>query len=267
AVVGNLRSRSTVEGSLRTRWITLERQDPLIDLSVLAWPASARLLTELDGLADMSGDGLWRPRPVKSRLSRPDATNGAPVDLSVVTPCYNQGALLIDAIASVERHAPPNCELIIINDGSRDPRTLEILELLRRCGYFILDQDNAGPSAARNRAISLARGRYIVPVDDDNRIREGFVQEAIEVLASSPKVGVVYGDRQDFGLHHKTQRLPDFDLWELLKHNFIDTCSVLRKQVWVDCGGFDTDLRQLEDWEFWIRAAELGWRFHHLSRV
>src|SRR5437762_13939624 len=77
AVVGNLRSRSTEEGPLRTRWIHLERQDPLIDLSVLAWPDSARLLTELDGLADLSGDGLWRPRPVKSRLSRPDVSDGA----------------------------------------------------------------------------------------------------------------------------------------------------------------------------------------------
>ncbi len=267
AVVGNLRSRSTEEGPLRTRWITLERQDPLIDLSVLAWPDSAKLLTELDGLADMSGDGLWRPRPVKSRLSRPDATNGAPVDLSVVTPCYNQGALLIDAIASVERHAPPNCELIIINDGSRDPRTLEILELLKRCGYFVFDQHNGGPSAARNTGIGLARGRYVLPLDNDNRIRGGFIQQAMEILDSSPDVGVVYGDRIDFGVYHKEHQVPDFDLLELLTHNFIDVCAVLRKRVWEDCGGFDTDFPPVEDWELWIHAAKLGWGFQHIPQI
>jgi len=265
AVVGNLRSRST-EGPLMTRWISVERQDPLIDLSVLAWPDSAKLLSELEGLADMSGDNLWRTRPVKSRLSRPDATNGAPVDLSVVTPCYDQGALLIDAIASVERHAPPNCELIIINDGSRDPRTLEILERLKEAGYFVFDQKNAGLSAARNRGIALARGRYVLPLDDDNRIR-GFLQEAIAVLDSHPEVGIVYGDRQDFGWYHKTEDVPEFDLFSLLKRNFIDACAVLQKQVWLDCGGYDTDFRALEDWEFWIHAAELGWKFHHLPRV
>jgi len=266
AVVGNLRSRST-QGHLGSRWIQLERQDPLIDLSVLAWPDSAKLLSELDGLADISGDDLWQPRSVKSRLARPDATDGAPVDLSVITPCYNQGAFLIDAIASVERHAPPNCELIIINDGSRDPRTLEILERLQGAGYFVFDQENAGLSAARNRGIGLARGRYVLPLDDDNRIREGFLQDAITVLDSHPKVGIVYSDRQDFGWYHKAQLVPEFDLFSLLKLNFIDACAVLRRQVWLDCGGYDTDFRALEDWEFWIHAAKIGWQFHHLPLV
>jgi glycosyltransferase involved in cell wall biosynthesis len=233
----------------------------------LAWPDSARLLSELDGLADISGDGLWRPKPVKSRLSRPDAADGAPVDLSVITPCYDQGAFLIDAIASVERHAPPNCELIIVNDGSRDPTTLEILDRLKQCGYFVFDQENAGLSAARNRGIGLARGRYVLPLDDDNRIREGFLQKAITLLDSHPKVGIVYSDRQDFGWYHKTQLVPEFDLFSLLKLNFIDACAVLRKQVWLECGGYDTDFRALEDWEFWIHAAEIGWHFHHLPLV
>ena len=266
AVVGNLRSRST-QGPLRARWINVVRQDPLIDLTMLAWPDSAKLLTELDGLADISGDGFWQPRPIKSRLLRPDATDEAPVDISVITPCYDQGAFLIDAIASVERHAPPICELIIINDGSRDPRTLEILERLKGAGYFVFDQENAGLSTARNQGIALARGHYVLPLDGDNRIRERFLQEAIEVLDSSPEVGVVYGDRQDFGLHHKTQQVPDFDLFELLKDNFIDACAVLRKQVWIDCAGYDTSFRDLQDWELWIHAAELGWRFHHLPQV
>jgi glycosyltransferase involved in cell wall biosynthesis len=245
----------------------LQRQDPLIDLSVLAWPDSARLLSELDGLADLSGDGLWQSRPVKSRLLRPDAGEGVPVDLSVITPCYNQGAFLIDAIASVERHAPPNCELIIVNDGSREPRTLEILDALKQAGYFVFDQENAGLSAARNRGISLARGRYILPLDADNRIRDGLIEEAIAVLDADPEVGVVYGDRQDFGIHHLTRQVPEFDLFALLKDNFIDACAVLRKQVWVECDGYEADVCVVADWELWINAAKLGWRFHHLPRV
>ena len=37
--------------------------------------------------------------------------------------------------------------------------------------------------------------------------------------------------------------------------------------MWVDCGGFDTDFPPLEDWEFWIHAAKLGWGFQHIPQV
>lgn len=246
---------------------TIEGQDPLIDLMAAVWPDCTRLLSELDELADISGNGLWQARPHKTRLSRPDATDKQTIDLSVVTPCYEQGTLLIESVASVERHAPSNCELIIVNDGSQQPRTLEILEILKGLGYFIFDQENAGVSASRNKAISMARGRYILPLDDDNRLREGFLSEAIKVLNGSPEVGIVYGDRNDFGLRNEVARIPDFDLSTMLQANYIDTCAVLRKQVWIDCGGYDPQMAPTEDWDLWINAAENGWKFHRIPRV
>jgi glycosyltransferase involved in cell wall biosynthesis len=246
---------------------TIGGQDPLINLVAAAHPECAGLLTELDELADISSAGLWQARPVKSRLSRPDAADNETIDVSVVTPCYDQGTLLLEAIASAERHAPPRCELIIINDGSRQPLTVEILNLLKRCGYFVFDQENAGLSAARNKAISLARGRYILPLDDDNRIREGFLTESIRVLDGNPEIGIVYGDRYDFGLRTSIEPIADFDLDFLLDGNYIDACAVFRKQVWIDCQGFDSSMCPLDDWEFWVNAAERGWRFHHIARV
>lgn len=246
---------------------TIGGQDPLIDLVAATHPACARLLSELDEMADISGAGLWQARPVRSRLSRPDATDEQMIDVSVVTPCYDQGTLLLEAIASAERHAPPRCELIIVNDGSRQPSTLEILNLLKRWGYFVIDQENAGLTAARNKAISLARGRYILPLDDDNRIREGFLSESIRVLNDDPEIGIVYGDRYDFGLRTAIERIAEFDLDALLEGNYIDACAVFRKQVWIDCQGFDPFMCPLDDWEFWVHAAERGWRFHHIPRV
>ena len=245
---------------------TIGGEDPLIDLVGAVWPRCTDLLTELDGLADISGDGLWNLRPHKTRLSRPDANDGKQIDLSVITPCYQQGIFLIEAVASVERHAPDNTEFIIVNDGSTDPRTLEILEMLRGYGYFVLDQENAGLSESRNRGIAMSHGRYILPLDDDNRIRD-FLSEAVDVLDSMPDVGVVYGDRNDFGLKNRVMSLPDFDLNELLKANYIDACAVFRKQLWIECGGYDPNLSPLEDWGLWIQAAELGWKFHHIPRV
>lgn len=243
--------------------------DPLINLVRAVWPDCTRLLSELDEMADISGEGLWQANAVKSRLARPDSEikDGHPVVLSVVTPCYDQATLLIEAIASVERFAPSNCELIIVNDGSHQPKTLEILQTLKDRGYFIIDQPNLGLSAARNRGVSVARGRYILPLDDDNRIRANFLEDAIRVLDLSPDVGAVYGDRYDFGLRAGVQHISEFDLNEMLECNYIDACAVFRRQVWTDCGGYDSTMSPVEDWELWIHAAERGWRFHRLPYV
>jgi GT2 family glycosyltransferase len=239
--------------------------DPLIDLVAAFWPGCTQLLSELDDLADLSGKNRWRARPVRTRLARPDSElGGRSIDVSVVIPCYEQGTLLVEAIASVERSAPPNCELVIVNDGSRQARTLEILDGLKRFGYFVHDQENMGLAGARNAGIGMARGRYILPLDDDNRIRDHYLADAIRVLDTQPEVGVVYGDCFEFGIPRTQQTIPDFDLGRLLRRNYIDACAVLRKQVWIDCQGYDPWIFGLEDWELWIHAAERGWKFHHL---
>jgi hypothetical protein len=241
---------------------TLAPRDALVDLVSVMWPKSTQLLSELDAVADLGAAGLWRAESVRSRLARPD--DGQPVDVSVIVPCYDQGTFLVEAVASVERTAPPGCELIIVNDGSREPRTLEVLDTLKTLGYYVWDQDNQGLAGARNAGVALARGRYILPLDADNRLRERYIEDAMRVLDANPSVGIVYGDRNDFGLRTCPRRLPDFDLPSLLELNYIDACAVFRKQIWIDSGGYDASMFAVEDWELWIQAAEQNWGFHHL---
>jgi glycosyltransferase involved in cell wall biosynthesis len=236
-----------------------EEDDPLIPLAAAAHPECAALLAELDRAADLSSSGLWSAEPPRAR-----STDAVATRLSVIIPCYDQGEFLLEAVASVERSVPEVCELIVVNDGSREPRTLEVLALLREAGYRVVDQENAGLAAARNCGIELARGPYILPLDADNRLRPGFIPAALELLDASPEVGVVYGDRFDFGLRNGTVDVPPFDLDGLLPFNYIDACALLRKEVWSACGGYDPAMLIWEDWEFWIGAAERGWQFHHL---
>jgi glycosyltransferase involved in cell wall biosynthesis len=247
---------------------SIEGSDPLIDLVAATSPRCTKLLAQLDNLADLSGSGLWRERPLRSRLNSQSNTSApCQVDVSLIIPCFNHGQFLIEAIASLERVAPKNCELIVVNDGSKEPRTLEILKILRSAGYFVFDQVNQGLSAARNGGIDLARGRYILPLDADNRVRAGFIEDGITVLDSSSEVGIVYGYRQFFGMRTGLDQVPEFDLEEMLTFNYIDACAMFRKQVWADCGGYDQSISPLEDWELWINAAEKGWRFHRLPQV
>ena len=237
--------------------------DPLVALASAANPEAASLLKDLDEAADLSG-GELQDGP-GSRTTLAVGTNVSAPRLSVIIPCFNQGEYLTEAVASVERSVEEPCELIIVNDGSTEARTLEVLDVLRSAHYHIIDQRNSGLSAARNLGINSARGRYILPLDADNRLRPGFVSKALTVLEARPGVGVVYSDRNDFGLRNETVDVPQFEPDLLLPFNCIDACAVFRKEVWSACGGYDKEAAPWEDWDLWIGAVERGWLFQHLE--
>lgn len=248
---------------------TGDATDPIVRLTAAASPRSIRLLEELEAAADLPAPAEWTE--MRDRALRFVRTTGRragpPTSVSIVVPCFNDRDFLLEAVASVERHAPDDCELFLVNDGSTEPRTVEILGALRTLGYRVIDQQNAGLSAARNAGVQRGQGRYLLPLDADNRIREGFLEEAVACLDSHPDVGVVYGDRELFGWRQGPVAVPPFDLGTILRSNYIDACALLRREVWSDCGGYDTNLTGLEDWDLWLGAAERGWRFHRLDRV
>ncbi|MCP3957837.1 MAG: glycosyltransferase [bacterium] len=239
---------------------TLEGTDPLIGLVAATSPECVELLAELDDEADLSSAGRWRD---------PGCLAGVPDDpptVSVVLPCFDHGHFLVEAVASVERCAPGS-EMIIVDDGSSQPATLEILEVLRGAGYNVVTQENQGLAAARNTGIELARGAYVLPLDADNRLRAGFVSAAAGILDARPEVGVVYSDRRDFGARSGVVELGDFDPDRLLVMNYIDACAVFRKDLWATAGGYDPGMTPWEDWELWVAGCERGWRFHHLAET
>lgn len=247
------------------RFRRLAGDDPLISLVAATHPDCASLLGELDSAADLSGAALWHAAPLAGGSARP--ADGGEARLAVVIPCFDQGELLIEAVASVERCLQESYELIVVNDGSREPRTLEVLDALRRGGYRVLDQENAGLAGARNRGFEEARAPYVLPLDADNRLRPGFIEPALRILDSEPKVGVVYGNRRDFGMRSESVDVPPFDLGGMLASNPIDACALLRKEVWRACCGYDGGMPApgWEDWDLWLGAVERGWSFRHLD--
>ena len=253
---GDLLTRLREEEGLRARPLS----DPLVDLVAATSPETYQLFAELQAAADLPRDGWTTPRPRSaSALAVPPVK---PL-VSVVIPCRDLGELLVEAVASVAA-AAPGSELILVDDGSRQVRTLEVLERLRQVGFDILDLPGVGLPGARNAGIARARGRYILTLDADDRLRPGFVEPALALLEAEPDVGVVYGDRQTFGLRSGVVKVPDFDLDRLLCGNFIAACALFRKAAWESCGGYDSELPAWEDWELWIALAERGWCFRHL---
>jgi len=198
--------------------------------------------------------------------------------VSVVIPCYNQGEFILEAIASVQR-CPEfgddphdrRYEIVIVNDVSTDPLTIKVLDYLRSKGLNVIDRPvNGGLSAARNTGIENARGRYILPLDADNRIEPDYITRAIAILDANPAIGVVYSDVRYIGDKTGTLEVPDFDINRLCIGNYIDACAVIRRELWQDCGGYDTQIPDrlgYEDWDLWLTAAAKGWKFHHEPQV
>lgn len=190
--------------------------------------------------------------------------------ISIIIPCYNMGDFLQETLDSVTSY-PNNdvYEIIIVNDGSTDSQTIQLLTQLENEGFFILNQENQGLAKARNNGIKLAKATYILPLDADNKIRHSYITNSIEILDNNPKIDVVYGNRKHFGEENKIIEVPDFNFPLLCTKNYIDACAVYRKSIWEKVNGYDENMPVMgyEDWDFWLRIALQGANFYHFAEI
>ncbi len=188
--------------------------------------------------------------------------------VSVIIPCYNDGEYLQEAVESVEKCDKQLYEIIIVDDGSIDNLTKKVLSSMKKKGYRVLKIDHKGPSAARNFGVKHAKFSYLLFLDSDNKINKDYISNGISILNKNPEIGVVYGDKREFGLKNRLIYQKEFDVSEVFFFEcIVDTCAVVRKRVWEDCKGFDENMFMWEDWEFSINAYEKGWKFYHIPEV
>lgn len=105
--------------------------------------------------------------------------------ISIIVPTYNSVAYLPDLLRDLIGQTYPNIEIIIIDDGSTDDTGLLVSKYVQkdsRCRYFY--QENAGPSAARNVGIRIAKGDYILFIDSDDRVDLRIVEKLYNLLKS-----------------------------------------------------------------------------------
>lgn len=191
------------------------------------------------------------------------------VKISIIVPCYKQAEFLEDALSSVKEQSFENWECIIVNDGSPD-NTKEIAEkwLALDPRFKYLEQTNLGVSAARNHGISNAEGKYILPLDADDRISADYLRLAIKELESNENLKLVYCKAQLFGEDDVIWKLGMFSLLNLAKFNMIFCSAVFRKSDWEKSGGYDNNMiTGLEDWEFWISILKNGGQVKKLGII
>jgi glycosyltransferase involved in cell wall biosynthesis len=186
--------------------------------------------------------------------------------VSVIIPCYNHGEYIYEAIESVKQQTFKNYEIIVINDGSTDQKTLEILDSLDKFNIQVHHIKNQGPSVARNEGIAISKGTYILPLDADDKIGKLYLEKAVKVLDSNSKIGIVYCLAKLFGIKNKKLKLPAFDYKKMIVTNLIFNAGFYRRSDWERVNGYNVNmLSGLEDWDFWLSLLELNVEVHQIQ--
>jgi len=182
--------------------------------------------------------------------------------VSVITPFYNTGSIFEETARSVLRQSFQQWEWIIINDGSTEAESLQILETYRSLDPRIRVVDhpaNQGLSAARNTGAREARTEYLLYLDSDDLLEPTAAEKWWWFLESFPQYSFVGGYLVGFGAKEYLWRAGFQNEEENLERNQINHIIMIRKSVVEAVGGYDENMRQgLEDWDFWIRAADKG---------
>lgn len=112
---------------------------------------------------------------------------------SVVIPTYNRADKLKETIASVCNQSVSEYEVLLVDDGSTQPRYGALLdEIDDEYGRVrIIHQENSGPAAARNRGIEEAKSEFICFTDDDCIVPENWIERLVEPFESG--IGAVGG--------------------------------------------------------------------------
>ncbi len=183
--------------------------------------------------------------------------------VSIVTPFYNTGTVFQETAQSVMQQSLQQWEWIIVNDGSTDPESLRILDTYRQLDLRIRVVDHAsnqGLPAARNTGAREARATYLLYLDSDDLLEATAAEKWLWFLESFPQYSFAGGYLVGFGAHQYLWRAGFQNLEENLKDNKINHIVMIRKEVWQAVGGYDETMRSgLEDWDFWIRAADKGY--------
>jgi glycosyltransferase involved in cell wall biosynthesis len=181
-------------------------------------------------------------------------------DVSVVISCFNYGAFLPDAIASVKRQRGGPARTIVVDDGSTDPQTLTVLDDLERDDEVdLIRQANAGTSAARNHGLRRVHTPYALVLDADDVLPVDALERLRRALEADPRAGYAYGHIQFFGRQTGLMRMPPFDPYRLLFRHIVGPTALMRREMLEATNGYDPAFRHYEDWEIWIHALSQGW--------
>ena len=200
--------------------------------------------------------------PGRPALWYRSADVAAPPLVSVVTPFFDAGSEFEETARSVLGQSLQQIEWIVVDDGSRDPGALAMLDRYRRHDpriRVIGAAENRGLSSARNAGVAAARAPYVVLLDADDLLEATALEKWWWCLESYPELAFTKGYSIGFGGREYLWRRGFHETAAFLEQNMVDATAMIRTGTYRAVGGCDETVRDgLEDWDFWLRCAAAG---------
>ncbi len=175
---------------------------------------------------------------IKSAIKNNESANGNGALLSIVVPYYNMGSYIEETMYSLEKSSYPDKEIIIINDGSTDPPSLQKLQQYRnKPGIVVVDIENKGLAHARNFGANMANGEFLAFLDADDKVGEGYYEKSIQVLTAYANVHFVGSWTKYFEGSEKTWPTFTPEPPLILSHNLINSSALVYKRNSFLAGG------------------------------
>jgi glycosyltransferase involved in cell wall biosynthesis len=105
--------------------------------------------------------------------------------VSVIIPAFKAEAFIAETLDSVKRQTHPAIEVFVVDDGSTD-KTVAIARSYETGNLTVIEQKNSGACVARNRGLSMSRGKYIQYLDADDVLSPDKIEKQVEVLEKNP---------------------------------------------------------------------------------
>ena len=196
------------------------------------------------------------------------------MDLSIIIPVYNKSKLINRCLDSIFKQTTIHSyEVVLVDDGSTDD-SVELIKARTEGNIILYEQQNAGPSVARNKGVELSHGKYCAYLDADDYWGDGFIEKTVSFLEEHDDCVAVNVAQRHLTLsgehvapvcyneYSKPFVLDDFFLFWA---DYMHVCTgsvVIRSEVIKQIGGMRTDLRITEDLEFWALVSTYGsWGF------
>lgn len=192
------------------------------------------------------------------------------MEISVIIPLYNKKEGIIRALNSVFRQSYSPKEIIVVNDGSTDSSE-QLVVALHHPLVYLVNQKNAGVSAARNNGIELAQSKWIAFLDADDYWEENYLQTIKQLQVNNPTAKVLatnYRYQLNVGLFKPTilNYINFGDRSQGILTNYFEVAAsssppICSSAVLVDknelqkIGGFPIGIKSGEDLITWARLA------------
>jgi glycosyltransferase involved in cell wall biosynthesis len=182
--------------------------------------------------------------------------------VSVIIPTFNRPDLLPRSVESAFR-AGSDVEVIIVDDASCD-ETASVCQSLRDVTYVRLDS-NRGVAGARNAGLRASKSEFVSFLDDDDLRLPNSIDAQVELLDAQPNAGMIYGQALYGNEQCEPQggsypdEFPQGDIfWQLMQWNFVPCPTVIFRRACLDrVGLLDESAAGVDDWDLWVRIAEL----------